>query len=177
MNGGQPVSSDENSLEIVYEPGVRAGWVLRVFDGVLGVETVSAAPLVHGIPTMLDIEQKMAARIEEHAADIARVVYKLGSREIHLLNGCRIEFTWKVILCDWRCRDCGIDTDEIAEYYMLLDPIWEQVEGNDRHLCIGCVENRLGRTLCASDFADVNVNTSVSLPRSSRLRARLSDMR
>lgn len=23
---------------------------------------------------------------------------------------------------DWRCRDCGVDTDTIDEYYMVADP-------------------------------------------------------
>lgn len=27
---------------------------------------------------------------------------------------------------DWRCRDCGVDTDSIDEYYMVDDRVWEQ---------------------------------------------------
>lgn len=41
------------------------------------------------------------------------------------------------------------------------------------HLCIGCVEIRLGRTLTAADFIDAPVNTNPN-PRSAR-SARLTE--
>ncbi len=75
---------------------------------------------------------------------------------------------------DWRCRDCGVDTDAIDEYYMVADPVWKQAaKGVDGHLCIGCLERRLGRTLHSGDFTDRPVNTTSQLRRSPRLASRL----
>jgi hypothetical protein len=78
---------------------------------------------------------------------------------------------------DWCCQDCGVDTDAIDEYYMVTDPLWEQATHGEiaGHLCIGCLEQRLGRTLHATDFTDYYVNTTHQLRRSPRLIARLQD--
>lgn len=36
---------------------------------------------------------------------------------------------------DWRCRDCGVDTDAIDEYYMVCDTVREPAtHGTDGHL-------------------------------------------
>jgi len=79
---------------------------------------------------------------------------------------------------DWRCRDCGVDTDSIDEYYMVDDRVWEQAaKGLDGHLCIGCLEQRLGRTLHSGDFTDRPVNSTSRLRRSPRLTSRLSSPR
>lgn len=75
---------------------------------------------------------------------------------------------------NWRCRDCGVDTEAIDEYYMVADPVWKQVAHEvDGHLCIGCLERRLGRTLHSGDFTDRPVNSTSQLPRSPRLTSRL----
>jgi hypothetical protein len=75
---------------------------------------------------------------------------------------------------DWRCRDCGIDTDAIDEYYMVADPVWDPAtDGMAGHLCVGCLERRLGRTLHAGDFTDWLINTTDQLRRSARLTARM----
>lgn len=80
---------------------------------------------------------------------------------------------------DWSCADCGVDTDNVDgqgrdEYYMLHRDLWLEINPNDAgHLCIGCVENRLGRRLTRADFTDAPVNTN---PRraSARLTSRLN---
>ncbi len=75
---------------------------------------------------------------------------------------------------DWRCRDCGVDTDTIDEYYMVAAPVWRQAAHDvDGHLCIGCLERRLGRTLRSGDFTDLPVNSTSQLRRSPRLASRL----
>jgi hypothetical protein len=75
---------------------------------------------------------------------------------------------------DWRCADCGIDTDAIDEYYMVRDDVWGTAAGGvDGHLCIECLERRLGRSLHSGDFTDRPVNTSDRLRRSPRLTARM----
>jgi len=57
------------------------------------------------------------------------------------------------------CLDCGLDTFEAEEYYVLHDELWQrinpQIEGM---LCISCAEKRLGRKLNGADFADVPIN-------------------
>jgi hypothetical protein len=60
------------------------------------------------------------------------------------------------------CMDCGIDTmpgrkKAVAagrcDYYMVHDEIWEQAgAGDDANLCVGCLEQRLGRKLTTDDF-------------------------
>jgi hypothetical protein len=56
------------------------------------------------------------------------------------------------------CDDCGIDTSHSyghCEYYMVHDFIWRQAQRDGvapSILCIGCLENRLGRQLIGDDF-------------------------
>jgi hypothetical protein len=58
------------------------------------------------------------------------------------------------------CRDCGVLTlppaGGPAEYYMVRDDLWAEAGMGrwDGYLCVGCLEVRLGRTLCAADFHD-----------------------
>lgn len=60
------------------------------------------------------------------------------------------------------CDSCGRETlsdrpGVPTENYRVHDHIWQQVQPA-RHLCIGCAERRLGRTLNRHDFPDVPVN-------------------
>jgi hypothetical protein len=72
------------------------------------------------------------------------------------------------------CKDCKIDTLEINEYYMVTGPVWEAACPEYRGmLCIGCLENRLGRELTASDFTDAPINHGWG-EYSERLAARLA---
>jgi hypothetical protein len=43
---------------------------------------------------------------------------------------------------------------------MVTDQVWERsgLAGDDGMLCIGCLEQRLGRMLHAKDFKDVPIN-------------------
>ena len=51
------------------------------------------------------------------------------------------------------CLDCKVDTNAINEYYTLENEVWLEANPADRGmLCIGCVENRLGRSLRRQDF-------------------------
>lgn len=60
------------------------------------------------------------------------------------------------------CDDCGVNTSEIHEYYMVHDDIWRSVAGDSLEgmLCIGCLEDRLGRRLTAEDFTDCILNNA-----------------
>lgn len=78
------------------------------------------------------------------------------------------------------CIDCGVDTAEIREYYMIRSEVWlgagmkHDHEPGDGMLCIGCLENRIGRRLVASDFPDYPINRG-AFRQSDRLRNRMSD--
>lgn len=75
----------------------------------------------------------------------------------------------------FRCKDCDINTSDIDEYYTLWNELWWKVTGHykkfneikfydfcnsreDYMLCIGCVENRLGRKLKPKDFPSNPLN-------------------
>jgi hypothetical protein len=171
---------DIDSAEVIYEPGVHSEWVLRTKSFDAGCESCAHAvgfdqPVA--ATTMLELEQIMADRVAESNVSIARVVHTFGGRDVYFRDGSRIEFRWQLLVCDWRCLDCGVDTDAIAEYYMVHDSIWEQAHPDLRgQLCIGCLELRLGRTLLASDFTDQSINTNPEFKRSPRLISRRTDL-
>jgi hypothetical protein len=81
------------------------------------------------------------------------------------------------------CMDCGVPTTPglepdrrpivgTWEWYMVHDHIWRAARAPDKgFLCIGCLEQRLGRALNRADFPSFEVNGPRSLA-SPRLRAR-----
>ncbi|MCW2929970.1 MAG: hypothetical protein JWM19_932 [Actinomycetia bacterium] len=67
---------------------------------------------------------------------------------------------------DRRCKDCGEITvhgrwspGKAYENYAVHDNLWGQAGGGRGLLCIGCLENRLGRQLNKDDFPDRFVNS------------------
>lgn len=72
------------------------------------------------------------------------------------------------------CVDCGADTAEIAEFYMVRNDVW-RAAGMTRAgmLCIGCIEARLGRRLSPADFSGASLNRPGVTRQSDRLRDRL----
>lgn len=73
------------------------------------------------------------------------------------------------------CMDCRVDTGRINEHYMLVDSTWNKIHGSKfGMLCIGCVENRLGRALNPSDFNNSHVNNPRLYPMSARLLNRIT---
>jgi hypothetical protein len=87
-------------------------------------------------------------------------------------------------MCITNCADCGIGTLTLGEYYMVHDDLWEQAWAGRRkswhclpgqeYLCIGCLEERLGRTLLWCDFTDVPINDPDNPAISERLRDRMT---
>lgn len=80
------------------------------------------------------------------------------------------------------CADCGVDTLALCEWYMVRDELWasawpggqiERSHPGSQVLCIGCLEQRLGRQLTATDFTDAPVNRMAN--NSPRLRDRIID--
>lgn len=75
----------------------------------------------------------------------------------------------------FKCVDCGVNTHDADEYYMVHDELWAAagMEPAGGMLCVGCLEQRLGRRLTAADFTDAPVNHG-SFFYSPRLIERLS---
>lgn len=74
------------------------------------------------------------------------------------------------------CQDCGHDVKQMGEMFMLKDDLWIHLvhgceQGWANMLCVGCVEERLGRKLKPWDFTNAPLN--FLSPRSLRLRNRL----
>jgi hypothetical protein len=81
---------------------------------------------------------------------------------------------------NFTCLDCMMPTDDRGEYYMLKNEVWALtgLGTNDGMLCVGCVEDRLGRKLGSVDFSDATINKlghPVYGDKSPRLVARLTD--
>lgn len=171
-----PARHDADRDEFVCLPGVvNTEFVLRAtqFAG----DKPPAAPAFSKLADTLAIEQTIAAYVDEHREHIVRVVHFFTGRDIYLRDGSRTEFYWEPVSADFLCMDCAVDTDTLGEYFMLQHDLWARIQP-DRigHLCIGCVETRLGRLLTAADFLDVPVNTDPHprLARSARLTERLN---
>lgn len=69
---------------------------------------------------------------------------------------------------DVHCVDCGTDTHEAGETYMVRGDVWP-LDALGGMLCVGCLEHRIGRRLVPADFTDVPLNDSGG---SARLRSR-----
>lgn len=60
---------------------------------------------------------------------------------------------------DFWCLDCKVDTGKINEYYFVQTSLWLRAVGSNKGmLCIGCLEERLGRLLVKADFTDCFIN-------------------
>lgn len=73
------------------------------------------------------------------------------------------------------CVDCGVDTLKIGEYYFVRTELWLSAMPSIRGmLCIGCLEERLGRRLVKSDFTNAFINRVTHGSKSQRLISRLT---
>lgn len=70
------------------------------------------------------------------------------------------------------CVDCGLDTSKAREHYFIHTDTWTGPIGASIHemLCIQCVEKRLKRPLCSSDFTTASINDPKRNEMSDRLR-------
>jgi hypothetical protein len=65
----------------------------------------------------------------------------------------------KRTLAGFRCRDCDVNVINIGEYvyWAQLKVWWEAKAGDDDLLCIGCLEQRLGRkVVCWDDITPMH---------------------
>jgi hypothetical protein len=110
---------------------------------------------------------------------------------INKLKPCRPRNFSKRNMRAW-CGGCGVDTswDGLGEWYTVKNAIWERVwpetsngkliskpNGPRHFLCIGCLEERLGRTLTSDDFEEGNILNRPQRGQSKRLRDRLKGER
>lgn len=84
------------------------------------------------------------------------------------------------------CEDCGVNIRTAREMYMVRNRLWEDVVGwrdctdtevigpGRIYLCIGCLEQRMGRLLTADDFLSCPLNEIDDYPKSERLIDRLT---
>jgi len=89
---------------------------------------------------------------------------------------------WPFILS--RCADCGVGTITIQEWYMVKTRVWKQAWAGrlkpwhampgQQVLCIGCLENRLGRKLMHADFTRSPINNPTKRFMSERLCDRVT---
>lgn len=77
---------------------------------------------------------------------------------------------------EFLCIDCGMDTCEFDEFYMVNKQVWRTAIPAAPHkgmLCIGCLEKRLGRELDHDDFRWCALNLRNLITGSERLRSRM----
>lgn len=67
------------------------------------------------------------------------------------------------------CVGCGVHTIKIGEFYMVHADAWP-LDPLGGMLCIGCLEEGIGRRLSPADFSDVAINRDGCA--SARLRSR-----
>ena len=75
------------------------------------------------------------------------------------------------------CKQCGYHTLYGYEYYMVIDEIWLAANQGSKKgmLCIGCVEDKIGRRLNQFDFTSAPINNIDLFPmKSRRLISRLT---
>jgi hypothetical protein len=104
--------------------------------------------------------------------ELAPVKHQLRAWRYFLLDRVLLRHTGIYVNCT-QCFDCGSDED----WYMLTDATWAATGmGKRGHLCIACVEDRLGRLVTREDFTDAPINDLHEAGRrSERLIDRLLD--
>lgn len=57
------------------------------------------------------------------------------------------------------CMDCNRDTTKLKEHFYVKKEIWGAAHNSERgFLCVECLEGRLKRRLCKSDFTEATIN-------------------
>ena len=77
-------------------------------------------------------------------------------------------------LPEFNCVECGVNTLQINEYYMLKNDIWDLAGAEQGMLCVSCFEALSNVTLTRADFTDYPINTAPFI-RSVLLQKRLDN--
>jgi hypothetical protein len=74
----------------------------------------------------------------------------------------------------WLCVDCKDNTSKMKEHYFIRTALWNEAGmGEAGMLCVGCLEDRIGRNLVSSDFTGAHINDPKRNAMSDRLRSRI----
>lgn len=130
--------------------------------------------ILHFMPCCSDMSYKGPGKFVAFDQDRELYVFEVGSRVIGMLAENISELETRI---NFKCLDCQEDTNKINEYYMVKDEVWLKANPKNKGmLCIGCLEERLGRELEYKDFSDANLNLmsmNFRFPKSDRLICRL----
>jgi hypothetical protein len=70
------------------------------------------------------------------------------------------------------CVLCG----DVKDYYIVTNDLWEKYGARHHyHICIGCLEARMGRTLTPEDFPECPLNKGSLVPLSARHKNRMGE--
>ncbi|MEE3851265.1 hypothetical protein VZC37_13030 [Gordonia sp. LSe1-13] len=133
------------------DPEAKVVWALRKVE--VSSDGAESPSQLYQVGGRVEIEQIIDDHMQRAGTDLTEVAGTLWTRTLHLRDGGRSEFWIILEVIDWRCLDCGWNLQRVDEYYMVNDDLWLSVVP-DRigHLCVGCLEGRLGRELNAADF-------------------------
>ncbi len=109
-----------------------------------------------------------------------RDIVPVRTRRYRGLDNAEKRAEFEVVIVGYRtlrCTDCRVDV--FGEWYMVHDSVWRAAgmtttrDSGHGFLCIGCLEDRLGRALTKEDFTSAPVNDVAWGHKSSRLADRL----
>lgn len=168
--------------------------VVKAFDGMMVNAKIWDNPrkaykaMLKGVKTGTPLEEPDVIELDSMSNDLVTYVSFLPNIRM------RISAVWdKTMLIDkdmgkdeqrwidtshmFLCMDCNEDTDDLNEYYIVSDEIWQQaVPENKGKLCIECLEKRIGRKLNSKDFPlDIPLNWSFTEGGSGRLKDRMTE--
>lgn len=109
------------------------------------------------------------------AEELHEQLHRYGAPDNACLLLSMASDAWLGMTEQWKhdCVDCH--TDSTTERYMVHDHVWAAAGMCPfGFLCVGCIEQRLGRRLHAADFLNVGLNHDPKYERSARLVDRLS---
>lgn len=142
---------DTDHYEYEIAPEVSVLW------GLAAVQTLPDGTesdwINYEVNSRMEAEAAIEEAIRNEASAPTCITASLLSTTVHFVDGSQMDFWILLDVTDWRCLDCRVDMRTVDEYYLLRDELWLSVVP-DRvgHLCIGCVETRLGRQLSPDDF-------------------------
>lgn len=142
---------DTDHYEYEISPEVTVRWDLAEVKTL--PDGTELERVLHQLTSRAEAETAIEDAIRNESSAATRIAATLLCTTVHFADGSRIDFTFLLDISDWRCLDCRVDMLALDEYYMLRNDIWLSIVP-DRigHLCIGCVEGRLGRRLNPDDF-------------------------
>lgn len=145
-------------------PGIHYGW--RVESR--GTVVEAAAGSLGEVEDALD--DAVFTYCAEHSAIIIGVRGGHGWREYTATGGDVLTYVWTLLERDFRCIDCQYDTWD--ETYRVGDPLWAAAGNATGKLCVGCLEQRINRSLTPEDFVTTDYDSRPDQPISPRLHDR-----